>query len=160
MSRRLLVLAGIVAGLTWAAPAVAASPATVTATGTQLIRVLPKNRKLNSSIEAAVTAAQHAGIQGALVAAHQNAVDYAKGAGLTLGPVISITDVQTNPQYFGPYGGGFYGPFGPDQYCGIERRPVFKSVKNRRKLVRFKKVHACVVPRFETTALTVTYSAQ
>jgi hypothetical protein len=157
------VLAGIIAGLTWAAPAVAASPATVTATGTKLVRVLPKNRRLNSSIVAAVTAAQRAGIQGALLSAHQDAVDYARAAGLTLGSLVSITDAQTNPGYFGPYGpygGAPNGPFGPDQYCGIERRPVFKVVNKRRKLVRFTKVHRCIVPRFEATSLTVTYNAQ
>ena len=57
----------------------------------------------------------------------------------------------------------FYGPFGVDRYCGIERRPVFKTTKKNgkvvRKLVRIRKVYACVVPPFEDTTLTVTYSA-
>jgi hypothetical protein len=159
MSRRWLGVVGIVAGLTWAAPAVAAS--SVTATGTQLVRVVPKNRKLNSSIEAAVVAAQKAGIAGALAAAHQNALSYAQAVGLTLGPVISVSDVQNNSfGYFGPYGGTFVGPFGPDQYCGTERRPIFKTVGKKRKLVRFKPFHVCIVPRYEATTLTVTYSAQ
>jgi hypothetical protein len=164
MFRRLVVLGGVVAGLTWAAPAVAASstPGSVTATGTQLVRVLPTNRKSNSSIEAAVTAAQKAGITGALAAAHDDAVRYANAARLTLGSIISVSDVQNNGGgFYGPYGGGaFYGPFGPDQYCGIEHRPIFKIVNHKRKLVRFKKVHACIVPRYEATTLTVTYNAQ
>lgn len=160
MSRRWLVLVGIVAGLIWAAPAVAASSSTVTATGTKLVRVVPSNRKSNASIAAAVAAAQKAGISGALAAAHENALSYANASGLTLGAVISVTDVQSNGNSFGPFGGGFFGPFAPDQYCGIERRPVFKVVNKRRKLVRVRKFRTCVVPPFEATTLTVTYSAQ
>ena len=161
MPRRLLVLIGIVAGLTWAAPAVAASAGSVTATGTKLVKVVPTNRKSNSSIQAAVGAAQKAGISGALLAARENAVSYAKAAGLTLGAIISVSDVQNNGGgFYGPYGGGFYGPFGPNKYCGIQRRPVFRIVNKKRKLVRFKKVHACVVPPYQATTLTVTYNAQ
>jgi hypothetical protein len=164
MSRRLLVLVGVVAALTWAAPAVAAAGGSVTATGTKLVKVRPSNRKSNSSIQAAVAAAEKAGINGALAAAHGNAVRYAKAVGLTLGTIISVSDVQNNNNgggYYGPYGGGgFYGPFGPDQYCGIEHRPVFKIVNHKRKLVRTKKVHACIVPPYEATTLTVTYNAQ
>jgi len=163
MPRRLLVFVGIAAGLTWAAPAVAAPAGamTVTATGTQLIRVVPTDRKNNSSIAAAVAAAQKAGINGALLSAHDNAARYAKATGLTLGSVISVSDVQNNGGgFYGPYGGGFYGPFGPGQYCGIERRPVFKTVNHKRKVVRVKKVHTCIVPRYEATTLSVTYNAQ
>lgn len=165
MSRRLMVLVGVLAGLTGAAPAVAASPlpGSVTATGTKLVQVRPTDRNRNSSIQAAVAAAQKAGIDGALASARSNAVRYAKAAGLTLGTIVSVSDVQNNGGGFfsGPYGpGGFFGPFGPDQYCGIERRPVFKIVNHRHKLVRLRKIHACIVPRYETTTLTVTYNAQ
>jgi len=163
MFRRLLVLG--VAGLTWAAPAVAASsmPGSVSATGTKLVKVAPTNRKSNSSIVAAVTAAQKAGINGALASAHDNAVRYAKASGLTLGTISSVSDVQNNNGggVYGPYGGGgFNGPFGPNQYCGIEHRPVFKTVHHKQKLVRVRKVHACIVPPYEATTLTVTYNAQ
>jgi hypothetical protein len=53
----------------------------------------------------------------------------------------------------------FEGPFGPNRFCGTERRPVFKTVNKKRKLVRLKKVHACIVPAYEASTLTVTYSA-
>jgi hypothetical protein len=164
MSTRLLVLVGVVGALIWAAPAVAAPGGSVTATGTKLVKVRPTGRKSNSSIQAAVAAAQKAGIKGALASARDNAVRYAKAAGLTLGTIISVSDVQNNNGggfFYGPYGGGgFYGPFGPNQYCGIERRPVFKIVNHKHKLVRFKKVHACIVPPYQATTLTVTYNAQ
>ncbi len=135
----------------------------MTATGTKLVRVRPTDRQSNSSIQAAVAAAQKAGIDGALASARSNAVLYAKAAGLTLGTIVSVSDLQNNGGGFfsGPYGpGGFYGPFGPDQYCGIEHRPVFKIVKHRHKLVRVRKFHTCIVPRYERTTLTATYNAQ
>jgi hypothetical protein len=164
MTRWLLVLTGVVAGLAWAAPAVAASSGSgsVTATGTKLVKVLPTNRRSNSSIEAAVVAAQKAGISGALASAHDNAVRYAKAVGLTLGTIISVSDAASNGGgFYGPYGGGgFFGPFGPDQYCGIEHRSVFKVVNHKRRLVRVKKVRRCIVPPYQSTTLTVTYSAQ
>ena len=163
MSRRLLMVVGLVAALTWAAPAVASPGGSVTATGTTLVKVRPSNRKSNSSIKAAVAAAEKAGIKGALAAAHDNAVRYALAVGLTLGTIVSVSDAQNNNGggYYGPYGGGaFFGPFGPDRYCGTEHRPVFKIVKHRRRLVRVRKVHACIVPPYEATTLTVTYNAQ
>lgn len=79
-----------------------------------------------------------------------------------MGSILSVSDATNNNAgfYYGPYGGGFYGPFGPNRYCGTERRPVFKTVNHKRKLVRIKKVHACIVPPYEATTLTVTYNAQ
>lgn len=155
----MLVLAVVVAGLTVTPSALAAQPATVTATGTRLVRVLPTNRKSNASIRAAVNAAQKAGVGGALVAAHDTAVRYAKALGLTLGGVLSVSDAQGNG-FYGPFGGSpFEGPFGVNRYCGIERRPVFKTVDKKRKLAGFKKRYACIVPRYQATTLTVTYAA-
>jgi hypothetical protein len=170
VSTRLLALAVALAGLTAAASAVAAAPPppasmSVTATGSGLVKVVPRNRKSNGSILAAVAAARRAGITGALRAAHANAVSYAAAAGLTLGPLMSVSDVQNNTEFIGPYAGPipFEGPFGVNRYCGIERRPVFKFVtkngKRVRKLVTTKKIHACIVPPYEDTTLTVTYAA-
>lgn len=140
-----------------AAPAAAAQPDTVTATGTAQHLVHPKNRKSNASIAAAYDAARQAAIAGALKEAHKYALAYAKGVGLTLGPVQSVSDVQ-NGFFYGP--GEFAGPFGPDQFCGTLREPIFKKEKKgRRKVVGTKKVHRCFVPRSAFVTLTVTYAA-
>jgi hypothetical protein len=140
-----------------AAPALGEPAKSVTATGTALIKVSPKNRHRNSSIKAAVEAAHKAGIAGAMRNAHEYALDYARAAGLRLGAIISVSDAQTNgPGYFGF---GFAGPFGPDQFCGTIRRAVVKIVAGKRKVVRGKKVHRCFVPPFQPTTLTVTYAA-
>jgi hypothetical protein len=141
-----------------AVPAVAAQTSSVTATGTGQKRVLPKNRHSNGSIKTAYDAAQKAAIKGAISDAHKYALDYAHDVGLTLGPVTSVSD-QQNGGFYGPGTGGFLGPFGPGQFCGTERLPIFKQVNNRRKLVGFKKVHRCDVPKFAYITLTVTYAA-
>jgi hypothetical protein len=156
MSRRLLVCAVTSAALIVAGPAAAAQSGTVTATGVQLVRVVPRDRHSNASIQAAVEAAQSGGVPGALRAAHANALRYAAAAGLTLGALTAVTDVSSNGAYFAY--GPFEGPFGINRYCGTERRPVFKTVDKKRKLVRFRKVHTCIVPQSEATTLSVTYA--
>jgi hypothetical protein len=158
MSRRSLAWAPVLAALTFAAPALADQSKSVTATGSAEIRVLPANRHSNASIASAVNAAQKAAVPAALTAAHARALIYAQDAGLTLGPLLAVSDAATS--LLGPFGpGGLISPFGPGKFCGTERRPVFKRVGNRLKLLRVKKVHDCYVPRFATSTLTVTYSA-
>ncbi|HUE26464.1 MAG TPA: hypothetical protein VMP89_06790 [Solirubrobacteraceae bacterium] len=156
MSRVPVALGALVAALVLAAPAIADQ--SVTATGTAQVKVTPKNRHSNSSIGAAIQAAHKAGISGALDEAHEYALQYAQAAGLTLGSVQSVSDASSNG--FGYYGPGFFfGPFGPNQFCGETSRPVFKVVNGKRKLKGFKRVHTCFVPPFEAVSLTVTYSA-
>lgn len=161
MVRRLLVSASAVAALASAAPALAA-PATagqtITATGTSQVRVTPVDRNSNASIVAAVETARRAGIAGAISDARTYAERYASAVGLTLGSVMSVSDVQNGFGYFygGPFGGG---SFGPNQYCGTIRRGRIRVVKGHRRFVPGKKVHRCFVPRFQVTTLTVTYSA-
>jgi hypothetical protein len=158
MSRPLLSLGAIAAALSVAAPAAADQPKSVTATGTKLVKVVAKNRNSNSSIQAAIEAAETAGISGAMASAHEYALRYAAAAGLTLGSVISVSDAQSNGgAYYGP--GPFFGPFGPNQYCGTVTRPVIKVVHKKRKAVGVKQVHVCFPPPFEATTLTVTYAA-
>jgi len=157
VSRGLRCLVGVcVIVLLSAVPAVAAQTSQVTSTGTGQTIVLPKNRHSNSSIQAAYEAARKASIKGALKQAREYALEYASAVGLKLGSVVSVSDQQSNG-YYGP--GSFFGPFGPGQFCGTLRQPVFKSVKGRRRVVGTKKVHRCIVPRFAFTTLTVTYSA-
>jgi hypothetical protein len=140
-----------------AAPAAVAAPDTVTATGTGQSVVHPKNRNNNASIVSAYDAARQAAIGGALKEARTYALAYAKGVGLTLGSVQSVSDAQ-NTVFYGP--GQFIGPFGPDQFCGTLRQAILKKEKNgRRKVVGTKKVHRCIVPRSAFVTLTVTYSA-
>lgn len=159
MSGRIVVAAAVAAALVVAVPA-AADPSqtqskTVTATGTGQARVHVKNRHSNSSIAAGVAAARKVAVASALGAAHEYALAYAKGGDMTLGAAIAISDQQSG--FFGPGPGGFFGPFGPNRYCGTTEqviRPITPGVRPK-----FKRVYRCVVPRFAYVTLTVTYSA-
>jgi uncharacterized protein YggE len=153
-----VVLSCCALALLAAGPAVAASANSITATGTGQARVLPANRHSNASIRTAYAAARKASIGGAVVDAREHALDYARATGLTLGSVLSVSDAQTNG-FYGPGPGSFYGPFGPDQFCGTLRQPIIKRSGHRVKVVGFRKVHRCFIPRFAFTTLTLTYSA-
>ncbi len=162
MMRRWSVLAGLCLAIAAAVPAAAqtgsgATPATITATGTGRALVKPANRHSNSSISRAFEAASRASVPNAIRAAHTQALAYARALHLTLGPLMSVSD-QSIPGFYGP-GGEFAGPFGPGRFCGIERRPIFKTVNGRRKVVGTKKLHRCIVPQFAFTTLALTYSA-
>jgi hypothetical protein len=157
MLLRIAAVPVAVAALAVAAPAVADQAGSVTATGTSQEKVTPANRNSNASIAAAVEEAHKAGIAGAMKDAHEYALDYARAAGLKLGAIISVSDAQNGgPGY---YVGGFFGAFGPDQFCGEVTRPIIKTVDGKRKRVGVKHVHKCFVPPFQETTLTVTYAA-
>lgn len=136
-----------------AQPAQSSSGQTITATGTAQTRVVVKNRHSNASIAAAVERAHKASIAGALRQAHEYASLYAKAVGMTLGSVISVSDAQNN--FYGP--GAFFGPFGPNQFCGTIQQVIGRPAKGQKP--KFKKVHRCFVPPFAAATLTVTYSA-
>lgn len=162
MFRRLLLFSTVTLTLASAVPALAQAAQTVTATGTGQVRVRPANRHSNASIAAAYNAARMAAIIGALSQAHQNALVYANGAGLTLGSLLSVTDASGGPFGYGP--GPFFGPFAPGTFCGTIRSFHIevtrgKSGAVRRRAVPGKKVHRCFVPGFAYTTLTVTYAA-
>jgi uncharacterized protein YggE len=166
MYLRAVALAVVAVALAVATPALAASTGqTITATGTGRVKVKPANRHSNASISAAEKAAQKASVPLAIADAKSDAEQYAAAAGLTLGPLVSISDEVSDFPY-GPFFGDTYqqGPFGPGKYCGTVRIAVLKRTKNAAgriivKVARFRKVHRCVVPSPVTTTLAVTYSA-
>jgi hypothetical protein len=159
MVKRLCSLLGCgLAVLAVGAPVAAAQPVTVIASGTGQTKVHPQNRHNNASIAAAYAAAEKASIAGAVSSAHQNALAYAAGANLTLGSLVSLSD-QQNGGFSGPGASVFFGPFGPGQFCGTERLAVIKVVKGKRKVVRTRKVHRCIVPEYAYTTLVLTYDA-
>lgn len=137
-----------------AQPATSSTAQTITATGSAEKRVVPKNRKSNASIAAAVEKAHRASIAGALKQAHVYAVLYAKAVGMTLGSVISVSDAQNGFYGPGPFG---IGPFGPGRFCGTVTRIIGRPVKGHKP--KLKRVHRCFVPAFASATLTVTYAA-
>jgi hypothetical protein len=168
MHARTLAAVTVVAALS--APAAAeATNVSITATGTAQVKVIPTDRHSNASIAAAEAAAAAAGVPLALSDARTEAGVYAAAAGLTLGPLLSISDQIASGAFYGP-SEPVSGPFGPGKFCGTERVPIGKptpvvtfvggqKVVSPPKRLRFKKVHRCIVPSPVTTTLVVTYSA-
>src|SRR3954469_5155626 len=115
-SRCLLVAFSIAILLPASARAQQPAPArTVEAAGVASVKVKPpSDRKHEAPIRAAVEAAEHKSLPRAIADARSKATDLARLAGLTLGPIVSISDAPTSP--YGPFY-GFYGTFGPDRFC-------------------------------------------
>jgi hypothetical protein len=133
---------------------------TVTANGTAQEKVTPSDRKHNGPIVAAVEAAHAAAIPKAIAEAREEAQLLAKASGLTLGALQAVAEQPAAPFGYGPFGAGYdIGPFGPKKFCGNERRPVFHTRNGKRHLVRFRKVHRCIVPPSVTAQLSVTFGA-
>ena len=157
-SRCLLVASSIAVLLPASAGAQQPAPArTVEASGVASVKVqAPKDRTHEAPIRAAVEAAEDKALPRALADARSKAADLAKLSGLTLGAIVSVSDVATSP--YGPF--GYYGTFGPDRFCGTIRTGVFKRGKDgKRHRVGTRTRHTCRVPSTVTSTLSVTFSA-
>ena len=144
-----------------ASTAQAQSPAdrTVAATGAASVKVVaPKDRTHEGPIHAAVEAAEAKALPRAIADARAKAAELARLSGLTLGPIVAISDAGSSP--YGPFF-GFYGRFGPDRFCGTVRTSVFKTNKKTGKRVRVgsRSRHICQVPPTVTSSVTVTFAA-
>jgi Protein of unknown function (DUF541) len=97
--------------------AVAAGRATVARAG------LDQNSK---AIAAAVEAARERAIRLAIANAREEAQRLAAAGGLTLGPLVSVSEPPPSPFLGGPLGGpyGAEGTFGPGRFCGQIRTPI------------------------------------
>jgi hypothetical protein len=152
----------LVAALTFIVLPVSAAGAqdrSVAAQGVASVKVKPpSDRKHEAPIRAAVEAAEHKSLPRAIADARSKATDLARLAGLTLGPIVSISDAPTSP--YGPFY-GFYGTFGPDRFCGTIRTSVFKRNKaGKRVRVGTRTRHTCRVPSTVTSTVVVTFAAQ
>jgi hypothetical protein len=161
-SRRRCLVAALALAVLPAATARAQQPAperSVVAQGLASVKVTPPtDRTHEAPIRAAVEAAEDKALPRAVADARAKATQLARLAGLTLGPIVSISDAQSSP--YGPFF-GFYGTFGPDRFCGTIRAPVFKRNKaGKRVRVGTRTRHTCRVPSTVTASVTVTFAAQ
>jgi hypothetical protein len=158
--RWVAVLAVLAAGLP-VAPAVAQQPPdgkSVQVVGVGEADVKPSNRRNNASIQRAIDRAEAAALPRAFQAARVRATELAGLSGMTLGDIISVSDVPASP--YGPFGFGiFEGTFGPGRWCGTIRRPLFRRVDGRRRRVGTRTRRVCHFPSEVYVSLTVTYAA-
>ena len=119
--KRQVGLVAAVAAVTLVPAAQAQAPAkSVTASGIGTVAVKPDDKTSNASIKAAVEAAEAGAQPKAIAAAREDATRLAAASGLTLGGIVSVSDVQSAPFYYGPYF-PYTGTFGPGKYCGTVR---------------------------------------
>ena len=158
MRRALIPVAAIIA-LFVAAPVALAEGETVAAIGTGQIAITPTNRHSEAAILAAVNKAQARTIPAALEDARATALKIADAAGLTLGTVLSVEQQPPSPFIFTPFSTGrVVGPFN-GKFCHTVKRPIFKRVNGKRKVVRRVRERQCFVPPFATASLQVTFRA-
>lgn len=140
------------------------SPGQVSATGDTIVAVAtgqatprPANPRSNSSIVAAVAKARALATPRALINAQVQAANMASASGLTLGPVIGVSQ-DTSAGLYSFYYSQLLSQLGPNRFCGPVTRSVVRRVNGKRTVVK-RTTRKCEIPPFVTITLAVTFSA-
>jgi hypothetical protein len=143
------------------APAPAASR-TVTAIAAGRVTVNRSVAQNNRAIAAAVDAARDKAIPLAIAHAREEAQRLAAAGGLTLGPLVSVSEPEPSPFFGGPVGGayGAEGTFGPGKFCGQIRTPIRRRNAQGRLVGtgRTRSHFGCRVPPEVTQSLSATFA--
>jgi len=126
---------------------------------------VPVNRSVaqnNRAIAAAVESARNRAIPLAVAHAREEAQRLAAAGGLTLGPLVSVSEPEPSPFFGGPVGGayGAEGTFGPGKFCGRIRTPIRRR-NARGRLVntgRTRSHFGCRVPPEVTQTVSATFA--
>jgi hypothetical protein len=133
--------------------AVTAGRATVAREG------LAQNSK---AIGAAVEAARERAIRLAIANAREEAQRLAAAGGVTLGPLVSVSEPPPSPFLGGPLGGpyGAEGTFGPGRFCGQIRTPIRRRNAQGRLVStgRVRSRFGCRVPPEVAQTVTATFA--
>lgn len=151
-------IAGCLAAVAGAQTPVTPPPAqpSVVATGTGSVKVTPKDRTSDKSIQAAVDRAQATSLPLAFSDAKTQAGQLAAQAGVGLGALITIANGQ-GPIYYGPYGST--GSFGPGKWCGnVRTRSVTVGKDGTRHYGKYHTRRTCRFPSSVTRTVTLTYA--
>jgi hypothetical protein len=131
-----------------------ATPPTLTATGAASAVPEPENRRSETSIRAAVEAAEASALPRAVADARAHATALAPAAGLTLGALVSISDTPTTPYFsYGPLG-----TFPNGRYCGQVRRTRTVVRNGVRRRVSAGTRRLCRVPPQVVSSVQLTYA--
>lgn len=153
--------AGVLAAVANAQEAVPAPQRTLVAAGVGTIKVTPKDADDNDSIKAAVADASAKALPAAIQDARTQAGQLAAAAGVTLGPLVSVTN-QAQPSIGGIYYGPYYpatGSFGPGKFCGtVKTRSVHIDKDGKRHYGKAKAHRVCRVPPVVQRAVALTFA--
>jgi uncharacterized protein YggE len=141
------------------APAPSPTQRTLIAVGTGVVKVTPKNRTSNASIADAVEVAETKALPAALADARSQATELATAAGVTLGPLISLSNSTTSAGvFYGPY----YpttGTFGPGKYCGnVRTRSVTTGKDGKRHVGKLHTRRTCRIPPSAQRSVQLTFA--
>lgn len=154
-------LAGVLAAAANAQDVAPAPPRTLVAAGVGTIKVTPKDPKDNDSIKAAIAAATAKALPAAIQDARTQAGQLAAAAGVTLGPLVSVSN-EAQPSLGGVYYGPIYpttGSFGPGKYCGtVKTRSVKIGKDGKRHYGKAKAHRVCRVPSVVQRAVALTFA--
>jgi uncharacterized protein YggE len=158
----LVALLAFAAGcLAAAAQAQTVAPApqrTLVASGTGQVRPAPKDRNSNTSIRAAVEKAEAKALPLAVADARKQAQELATATGVTLGPLVAVSNGASTNGFYGPI---FYanGSFGPNRYCGtIRSRKVTVDANGKRHLGKLRTRRVCRVPTTVQRVVSLTFA--
>lgn len=153
--------AGVLAAVANAQQAASAPQRTLVAAGVGTIKVTPKDAKDNDSIKAAVADATAKALPAAIQDARTQAGQLAAAAGVTLGPLVSVSN-EAQPALGGVYYGPIYpatGSFGPGRFCGtVKTRSVHVDKNGKRHYGKAKARRVCRVPSVVQRAVALTFA--
>ena len=155
-------LAGVLAAVANAQQPAPAPQRTLFAAGVGTVPVTPEDKNSNDSIKAAVADASAKALPAAIQDARTQAGQLAAAAGVTLGPLVSVSN-EALPALGGNV---FYGPiypatgsFGPGKYCGTVRsRSVRIGKDGKRHYGKVKARRTCRVPPVVQRAVALTFA--
>ncbi len=142
-------------------PAVSAPPPnTITVNGSAQVEPKPRDKKSNASISKAVADARSSAVPLAIGNGQGRAARLSQLSGIPLGALIAIAEAPSAPYFFaGPFSED--GSFGPGQYCGTVRRPIFRrTAEGRRRVVGSRSRRECRIPRYISSNLTMVFSTR
>jgi uncharacterized protein YggE len=128
---------------------------TLISAGTGQANVTPTDTKNNAAIVKAIEAAEVKALPLAIANAKSEAQALATAAGVTLGPLVSLSNAANSP-FYGPFYA--FGSFGPDKFCGKARVFHFKKGKDGKRHRTFDTKFVCRYPHQIQRQVQLTYA--
>jgi uncharacterized protein YggE len=128
---------------------------TLISAGTGQAKVTPTDTKNNAAIVKAIEAAEVKALPLAIANAKSEAQALATAAGVTLGPLVSLSNAANSP-FYGPFYA--FGSFGPDKFCGKARVFHFKKGKDGKRHRTFDTKFVCRYPHQIQRQVQLTYA--
>jgi uncharacterized protein YggE len=132
-----------------------AAQRTLISAGTGQAKVTPTDTKNNAAIVKAIDAAEARALPLAIANAKSEAQALATAAGVTLGPLVTVSNAANSP-FYGPFYA--FGSFGPNKFCGKARVFHFQKGKDGKRHRTFETKFVCRYPHQIQRQVQLTYA--